>query len=64
MRKTSTAEYFFERAEQCFRRSRGNRKIAVELDAKANELMAKGVELDTKQQTLARGTQQTLARGT
>jgi hypothetical protein len=63
MRKTST-EYFFERAEQCFRRSRGNRKIAVELDAKANELMAKAVELDTKQQTLARGTQQKLARGT
>ena len=55
MSKTSTAEYFFERAEQCFRRSRANRKIAVEVNAMANEFMAKAVELDTKQQKLARG---------
>jgi hypothetical protein len=64
MRKTSTAEYFFERAERCFRRSRGNREIAVELERNGNEFMTKAVELDTKQQTLARGTQQKLARGT
>jgi hypothetical protein len=56
MSKTSTAEYFFERAEQCFRRSRGDRQFAVELDAMGNEFMAKAVELDTKQQKLARGT--------
>jgi hypothetical protein len=55
MPKTLTAECFFERAEQCFHRSRGDRKIAVELDAMANEFMAKAVELDTKEQKLARG---------
>jgi hypothetical protein len=53
MSKTSTGGIFFERAEQCFRRSRGDRQIAVELDATGNEFMAKAVELDTKQQKLA-----------
>ena len=46
---------FFEMAEQCFRRSRGDRKTA-ELDAIGNQFMAKTVELDTKQQKLARDT--------
>jgi hypothetical protein len=55
MPKTATAEYFFEMAEQCFRRSRGDRKTA-ELDAIGNQFMAKAVELDTKQQKLARDT--------
>jgi hypothetical protein len=54
MPKTSTAEHFFERAEQCFRRSHGDRKIAVELDAMGNEFMARAIELDTEQQKLAR----------
>jgi hypothetical protein len=55
MPKTSTAEYFFAKAEQCFRRSRGgDRKVAVQLDAMGNEFMAKAVELDTKQQRLVR----------
>jgi hypothetical protein len=56
MTNALTAEYFFEKADQCFRRSRGDRKIAVELDARGNEFMAKAVELDTKQQKAARGT--------
>lgn len=57
MPKPSTAEYFFKRAEQCFRRSRdGDRKAAVQFDAMGNEFMAKALELDTEQQTLARGT--------
>jgi hypothetical protein len=56
MTNVLTAEYFFEKADQCFRRSRGDRKSAVELDARGNEFMAKAVELDTKQQKAARGT--------
>jgi hypothetical protein len=35
MTNALTAEYFFEKADQCFRRSRGDRKIAVELEARA-----------------------------
>jgi hypothetical protein len=54
MTNALTAEYFFEKADQCFRR--GDRKIAVELEARGNEFMAKAVELDTKQQKAARGT--------
>ena len=56
MTNALTAEYFFEKADQCFRRSRGDRKIAVELEARGNEFMAKAVELDTKQQKASRGT--------
>ena len=56
MTNALTADYFFEKADQCFRRSRGDRKIAVELDARGNEFMAKAVGLDTKQQKAARGT--------
>jgi hypothetical protein len=41
MPKTSTAEHFFEKAEQCFSRSRSDRKIEVELDAMGNEFMAR-----------------------
>ena len=55
MSKTLTTGHFFEKAES-FRRSSGDRKIAVELDAMGNEFMAKAIELDTKQQKLARGT--------
>jgi hypothetical protein len=42
-------------AEQYFRRSRGDRRTA-DLDAMGNQFMAKAVELDTKQQKLARDT--------
>lgn len=44
------AAYFLEKADQCFRLSRGaglSGDIATELEAMAYEFMAKAVEVDT-----------------
>jgi hypothetical protein len=49
----STADYLFEKAEQCFRRSRTDSN--VELEALGNVFMVKAVELDIKRQNLAKG---------
>jgi hypothetical protein len=50
MPKTATAEYFSKW------RSSASVARGVGLDAMGNEFMAKAVELDTKQQKLARDT--------
>ena len=50
----STADYLFEKAEQCFRRSRSNSTVRVELEALGNVFMVKAVELDVKLQNLAK----------
>ena len=44
----STPDYLFERAEQCFRRSRTDSNVRVELEALGNAFMVKAVELDIK----------------
>jgi hypothetical protein len=49
----STADYLFEKAEQCFRRSRTNTNVRVEFEAMGNVFMIKAVELDVKLQNLA-----------
>jgi hypothetical protein len=51
----STPDYLFEKAEQCFRRSRTDSKLRVELEALGNMFMVKAIELDIKLQKLAQG---------
>jgi hypothetical protein len=46
MPNKSTADYLFEKAEQCFRRSRTNSNVRVELEALGNVFMVKAVELE------------------
>jgi hypothetical protein len=53
MPNKSTADYLFEKAEQCFRRSRTNSNVRVELEAMGNVFMIKAVELDVKLQNVA-----------
>ena len=48
MPNKSTADYLFEKAEQCFRRSRIDSKVRVELEALGNAFMVKALELDIK----------------
>ena len=54
MPNKSTADYLFEKAEQCFRRSRIDSNARVKLDALGNVFMVKAVELDVKLQNLAK----------
>ena len=53
MPNRSTPDYWFEKAEQCFRRSRVDSNARAELEALGNVFMVKAVELDTKLQKLA-----------
>jgi hypothetical protein len=55
MPNRSTPDYLFEKAEQCFRRSRTDSKLRVELEAQGNVFMVKAIELDIKLQKLAQG---------
>ena len=55
MPNRSTPDYWVEKAEQCFRRSRIDSNTRVKLDALGNVFMVKAVELDIKLQKLARG---------
>jgi hypothetical protein len=56
MPNKSTPDYLFEKAEQCFLRSRTDSKVRVELEALGNVFMVKAIELDTKLQKLAEAT--------
>ena len=56
MPNRSTPDYWFEKAEQCFRRSRAGSNVRVELEAQGNVFMVKAVDLDTKLQKLAKAT--------
>jgi hypothetical protein len=56
MPNRSTPDYWFEKAEQCFRRARIDSNARVKLDALGNVFMVKAVELDTKLQKLAKAT--------
>jgi hypothetical protein len=56
MPNKSTPDYLFEKANQCFRRSRTDSNARVELEALGNEFMVKAVELDIKLQKLAKAT--------
>jgi len=53
MPNKSTPDYLFEKANQCFRRSRTDSNARVELEALGNMFMVKAVELDIKLQKLA-----------
>jgi hypothetical protein len=55
MPNRSTPDYLFEKAEQCFRRSRTDSKLRAELEAQGNVFMVKAIELDIKLQKLAQG---------
>ncbi len=48
MPNRSTPDYLFEEAERCFRRSRTDSNVRVELEAMGNVFMVKAVELDIK----------------
>jgi hypothetical protein len=54
MPNKSTVDYLFEKADQCFRRSRTVSNVRVELEALGNVFMVKAVELDIKLQKLAK----------
>jgi hypothetical protein len=53
MPQPSDSEYFIAKADQCFRlaqyvrREHANSAVAMELDAIANEFLARAVEIDT-----------------
>jgi hypothetical protein len=53
MPSRSTVDHFFEKAEQCFRRSRTDSNRRVELESLGNVFMVQAVELDVKLQNLA-----------
>jgi hypothetical protein len=55
MPNRSNPDYLFEKAERCFRRSRTNSNMRVELEALGNMFMVKAVELDIKLQKIANG---------
>jgi len=55
MPSRSTADYLFEKADQCFRRSPTDTNVRVELGALGNAFMVKAIELDIKLQKLAKG---------
>jgi hypothetical protein len=55
MPNRSTPDYLFEEAERCFRRSRTNSNMRVEIEALGNMFMVKAVELDIKLQKIANG---------
>jgi hypothetical protein len=54
MPNRSTPDYLFEKADQCFRRSRTDSNVRVELEALGNAFMVKAIELDVKLQNLAK----------
>ena len=54
---SSTPDYWFEKADQCFRRSRTDSKARVKLEALGNVFMVKAVELDIKLRGLANANQ-------
>ena len=56
MQNRSTPDYWFEKAHQCFRRSRTDSNVRDALEARGNAFMVKAVELDTKLQKLAKAT--------
>jgi hypothetical protein len=56
MPNRSAPDYWFEKAEQCFRRSRTDSNVRDELEALGNVFMVKAVELDIKLQKLAKAT--------
>jgi hypothetical protein len=51
---SSTPDYWFEKADQCFRRSRTDSKARVKLEALGNVFMVKAVKLDIKLRKLAK----------
>jgi hypothetical protein len=55
MPNKSTPDYLFEKANQCFRRSRTDSNARVELEALGNMFMVKAVDLDIKLQKIANG---------
>jgi hypothetical protein len=55
MPNKSTPDYLFEKASQCFRRSRTDSNVRVELEALGNEFMVEAIDLDIKLQNLAKG---------
>ena len=55
MPNKSTPDYWFEKANQCFRRARTDSNARVELEALGNEFMVEAIDLDIKLQNLAKG---------
>jgi hypothetical protein len=60
---SSTPDYWFEKADQCFRCSRTGSNARVKLEALGNVFMVKAVELDIKLQNLANGSYTALFPG-
>jgi hypothetical protein len=54
MPNKSTPDYWFEKANQCFRRARTDSNAQVELEALGNEFMVEAIDLDIKLQNLAK----------
>jgi hypothetical protein len=51
MPNKSTPDYLFEKANQCFRRSRTDSNARVELEALGNKFMVEAIDLDIKLRT-------------
>jgi hypothetical protein len=64
MPNRSTPDYLFEEAERCFRRSRTDSNVRVQLEALGNMFMAKAVELDIKLQKIANSSNYTASSPT
>jgi hypothetical protein len=54
MPNKSTPDYWFEKANQCFRRARTDSNARVEFEALGNEFMVEAIDLDIKLQNLAK----------
>ena len=54
MPNKSTPDYWFEKANQCFRGARTDSNARVELEALGNEFMVEAIDLDIKLQNLAK----------
>jgi hypothetical protein len=54
MQNKSTPDYWFDKAHQCFRRSRIDSNVRVKLEALGSAFMVKAVELDVRLQNLAK----------
>ena len=61
MPNRSTPDYWFEKADQCFRRSRTDSNMRVRLASRGNGFVVKAIELDIKLQKLAKGNDSTFS---
>ena len=57
-----TEHYLIDMADECVQLARAGRKMASQLEAMSDKLMAKAVELDTEKQRSERGQPNTVRK--